>query len=120
CVVRLEGGDPLLFGCGGGGIADLAAAGGPFEIVPGITAASAASAYSGIPLTHRGVARSCTLVSDDLAESDVDLDWTALARPGQTIVVYMGVPAIGIICRRLVAHGLDGATPAVAIRNASV
>jgi len=120
CVVRLKGGDPLVFGRGGEEIIDLAAAGVPFEIVPGITAASAASAYSGIPLTHRAVARACTLVSGHLINGDVDLDWAALTRPEQTIVVYMGVAAIGIICRRLIEHGLDSATPAVAIRNASV
>jgi len=120
CVVRLKGGDPFVFGRGGEEIIDLAAAGVPFEVVPGVTAACAASAYAGIPLTHRGVTRVCTMVSGHLTDGRVDLDWPALARPGQTIVVYMGVAAIGIICERLIAHGLDGDTPAVAIRNASV
>ena len=119
-VVRLKGGDPFVFGRGGEEIMDLAAAGVPFEVVPGITAASAASAYAGIPLTHRGMVRACTLVSGHLADGQVDLDWLALARPGQTIVVYMGVAAIGIICERLIAHGLDSSTPAVAVRNASI
>jgi uroporphyrin-III C-methyltransferase len=120
CVVRLKGGDPFVLGRGGEEIIDLAAAGVPFEVVPGVTAASAASAYSGVPLTHRGIARSCTLVSGHLTDGHVDLDWVALARPGQTIVVYMGVAAIGIICEQLIAHGLDRATPAIAVRHASV
>jgi uroporphyrin-III C-methyltransferase/precorrin-2 dehydrogenase/sirohydrochlorin ferrochelatase len=60
------------------------------------------------------------MVSGHLTEGEVDLDWVALARPAQTVVVYMGVAAIGIICERLIAHGLDGATPAVAVRNASI
>ncbi len=120
CVVRLKGGDPFVFGRGGEEIIDLAAAGVPFEIVPGVTAACAASAYSGIPLTHRGIVRACTLVTGHLIDGRCELDWEALARPGQTIVVYMGVAAIGIICEQLVAHGMDRATPAAAIRNASV
>jgi uroporphyrin-III C-methyltransferase len=120
CVVRLKGGDPFVFGRGGEEIIDLAGAGVPFEVVPGVTAASAASAYSGIPLTHRGMVRACTLVSGHLTDGDVDLDWVALARPSQTIVVYMGLGAIGVICERLIAHGLDPATPAVAVRNASI
>jgi siroheme synthase len=119
-VVRLKGGDPFVFGRGGEEIMDLAAAGVPFEVVPGVTAATAASAYAGVPLTHRGIVRACTLVSGHLIDGRVDLDWVALARPGQTIVVYMGVSAIGVICERLVAHGLNSATPAVAVRNASV
>jgi uroporphyrin-III C-methyltransferase/precorrin-2 dehydrogenase/sirohydrochlorin ferrochelatase len=92
----------------------------PFEVGPGVTAANAAPAYAGIPLTHRGMVRACTMVSGHLTEGEVDLDWVALARPGQTVVIYMGMAAIGIICERLIAHGLDGATPAVAVRNASI
>jgi uroporphyrin-III C-methyltransferase len=120
CVVRLKGGDPFVFGRGGEEIIDLAEAGVAFEVVPGVTAANAASAYSGIPLTHRGMVRACTLVSGHLTEGQVDLDWVALARPGQTIVIYMGLAAIGVICERLIAHGMNSATPAVAIRNASI
>jgi uroporphyrin-III C-methyltransferase len=120
CVVRLKGGDPFVFGRGGEEIIDLAVAGVPFEVVPGITAASAASAYSGVPLTHRGMVRACTMVSGHMVDGEVDLDWVALARPGQTIVVYMGVASIGLICEGLIAHGLSSETPAVAIRNASI
>jgi uroporphyrin-III C-methyltransferase/precorrin-2 dehydrogenase/sirohydrochlorin ferrochelatase/uroporphyrin-III C-methyltransferase len=120
CVVRLKGGDPFVFGRGGEEIIDLAAAGVAFEVVPGITAASAAAAYAGIPLTHRGLTRACMLVSGHLTDGRCDLDWPALARPGQTIVVYMGVAAIGIICEQLIAHGLNRTTAAAAVCNASV
>jgi uroporphyrin-III C-methyltransferase len=120
CVVRLKGGDPFVFGRGGEEIIDLTAAGVPFEVVPGVTAASAASAFAGIPLTHRGIASGCVFVTGHLTEGRCELDWASLARPGQTIVVYMGVAAIGIICEQLILHGLERDTPAAAIRNASV
>jgi len=120
CVVRLKGGDPFVFGRGGEEIIELAAAGVPFEVVPGVTAACGAAAYAGVPLTHRGVARTCVFVTGHLTEGSCDLDWTALARPRQTIVVYMGVGTLAVICERLIAHGLDAATPAIAIRNATV
>jgi uroporphyrin-III C-methyltransferase len=120
CVVRLKGGDPFVFGRGGEEILGLAAAGIAYEIVPGITAACAAAAYSGVPLTHRGIARACTLVTGHLSDGRCELDWVGLARPGQTIAIYMGVAAIATICERLIAHGLDRTTPAVAVRNASV
>jgi uroporphyrin-III C-methyltransferase len=120
CVVRLKGGDPFVFGRGGEEILELAVAGVPFEVVPGVTAACAASAYAGIPLTHRGIARACTLVTGHLSDGHCELDWSALARPSQTIVVYMGVAAIATISGQLIAHGLDPATPAAAIRNATL
>jgi len=120
CVVRLKGGDPFIFGRGGEEIIELAAAGVRFEVVPGVTAASGAAAYAGVPLTHRGIARSCVFVTGHLTDGSCELDWVALARPAQTIVVYMGVAAIGTICQQLIAHGLDQATPAIAIRNATI
>lgn len=119
-VVRLKGGDPFVFGRGGEEILELALNGVPFEVVPGITAACAAAAYAGIPLTHRGLARACTLVTGHPVEGHCELDWEGLARPGQTIVVYMGVGAIGHICERLIEHGLPPSTPAAAVRNATL
>jgi uroporphyrin-III C-methyltransferase len=119
-VVRLKGGDPFVFGRGGEEIIELAMAGVPFEVVPGVTAACGASAYAGIPLTHRGVARVCTLVTGHLTDGHCEHDWGALARPGQTIVVYMGVAAIGAICEQLIAHGLSALTPAAVVRNATL
>jgi uroporphyrin-III C-methyltransferase len=119
-LVRLKGGDPFVFGRGGEEILDLAAANVPFEVVPGITAACGAAACAGIPLTHRGMARACVLVTGHLTDGHCELDWPALARPGQTIVVYMGVAAIGTISERLIEHGLDPETPAAAVRFATM
>jgi len=119
-VIRLKGGDPFVFGRGGEEIIELARSAIPFEVVPGITAACGAAAYAGIPLTHRGVSRACTLVTGHPVDGQCELDWEGLARPGQTIVVYMGVGTIGRICERLIAHGLDSRTPAAAVQNATL
>jgi uroporphyrin-III C-methyltransferase len=119
-VVRLKGGDPFVFGRGAEEIIELARCGVAFEVVPGITAACGAAAYAGIPLTQRGVSRACTLVTGHPVDGQCDLDWEGLARPGQTIVVYMGVGTIGRICERLIAHGLDPLTPAAAVQNATL
>ena len=118
-VVRLKGGDPFLFGRGGEELAACRAAGVDCRVVPGITAALAASAAAGAPLTHRGSAQAVTFVTGHAAHGDPDLDWAALARPNQTVVIYMGVSTAGRIAERLMAAGRAGATPALIVENAS-
>lgn len=120
-VVRLKGGDPFLFGRGSEEALYLRAHGVPFEVVPGVTAASAACAYAGIPLTHRGQSRVVQLVTGHLQEGDaLDLPWEALAKAEGTLAFYMGLANLAQIAGRLIAAGLDPQTPAAAIQSGSL
>jgi uroporphyrin-III C-methyltransferase/precorrin-2 dehydrogenase/sirohydrochlorin ferrochelatase len=119
CVVRLKGGDPFIFGRGGEEMEALAAQGIGCEVVPGVTSASGASCYAGIPLTHRDYAQACVFVTGHLKNGTCGLDWPALARPHQTVVIYMGLGSVGEIARQLIAHGRSAETPAAAIERAT-
>ena len=117
-VARLKGGDPFVFGRGGEEALALAAAGVPFEVVPGVTSAVAAAAYAGIPVTHRGIATAVTVVtgSEDPAKGDTATNWAALAQAGGTIVVLMGWANLPGIAAALQAHGMAANTPAALVQ----
>ena len=116
-VVRLKGGDPLVFARGGEEAQALAQAGVDYDIVPGITAANACAASARIPLTHRGVASGCTFITGHGKDADLDHDWHALARSRETLVVYMGLHALARIAARLMAFGRSPDTPVAVIER---
>lgn len=116
-VLRLKGGDPFIFGRGGEEIEEIARHNIPFQVVPGVTAAAGCAAYAGIPLTHRDHAQACIFVTGHAKDGEVDLNWSALVQPNQTIAIYMGLSMIGPLTTSLIKHGMQSDMPAAIIEN---
>ncbi len=117
-IVRLKGGDPYMFGRGGEEVLALKQHNIPFEVVPGITAAAGCSAYSGIPLTHRGISRRVQFITAHFNNDEpLDLNWQSIADPDSTLVIYMGLANLSLVISSLIVAGLSSSTPAAAVQN---
>jgi uroporphyrin-III C-methyltransferase/precorrin-2 dehydrogenase/sirohydrochlorin ferrochelatase len=116
-VLRLKGGDPFIFGRGGEEIEKLAEKRIPFQVCPGVTAAAGCSSYAGIPLTHRDYAQSCVFVTGHGKDGPIDLDWSTLLRPRQTVAVYMGLAHLDFLMKEFLRHGADSALPVAIVEN---